>query len=326
MILKTTSKNIVQILNNFVVRSFHQKNSTILTPLKINPIFFESKRFMRPVKPVQYKYDYRYLEDKEYTHEPIKLPKLGGRDPETGKKINQRIGGGVKFDFYWITTYPFVPKENSFYEERVLEVRRDTNHSAFIALVAGRHGRRWILAREGLKAGDVVRITNHIPEIPFVPKYGEIYPIGAIADGTEVCCVETIPGTKSIQQLRAIHAGTFVTVSGRKGNMVMVTLKNKKEILIDGRCMATVGVMSNSGHAEQHWGSMNMKRRMGIKQGSGEYHKKDGYCGRKVHRLPPPLLIVDSKPPVERYKITMSTKDYCAGFGQNEYNPVLKGW
>jgi len=55
-----------------------------------------------------------------------------------------------------------------------------------MALLAGSRGRRWTFALDGWKAGDIIRITNQIPDIPFMPKPNEIWPVGAMAAGTQV--------------------------------------------------------------------------------------------------------------------------------------------
>ena len=38
----------------------------------------------------------------EYTHQPLQVHRLGGRHPDTGRKVNQHIGGGYKFDYFMI--------------------------------------------------------------------------------------------------------------------------------------------------------------------------------------------------------------------------------
>lgn len=68
-----------------------------------------------------------------------------------------------------------------------------------------------------------------------------------------------------------------------------------------------------------------MKRRLGVKQGSGKVNKKDGYYGRKIKRPPPPLLVERRQPPPERYITSITAKQYSCKFGVGEYNPVLKG-
>ena len=68
-------------------------------------------------------WDMRHLNEitgGEYTHQPLRVNRLGGRDPDTGRKVNQHIGGGVKFDYFMIDFHrrgPNVPEET--YDERV---------------------------------------------------------------------------------------------------------------------------------------------------------------------------------------------------------------
>lgn len=58
----------------------------------------------RGTKPLkQFLWDERHLEkltNGKYTHRPLRVNRLGGRHPDTGRKINQHIGGGVKFDYF----------------------------------------------------------------------------------------------------------------------------------------------------------------------------------------------------------------------------------
>lgn len=60
----------------------------------------------RGTKPLpRHLWDMSDLEEKtsgQYTHKPLRINRLGGRDPETGRKVNQHIGGGVKFDYFMI--------------------------------------------------------------------------------------------------------------------------------------------------------------------------------------------------------------------------------
>lgn len=104
----------------------------------------------------------------------------------------------------------------------MLEVRRDPNRSPYIALLAGSEGRRWIIATDGMKAGDIYRTNNIIPDIPVIPKVGEAWPVGAVADGTEMCVVEVLKDPVDFSEMRAYFAGSFVTVTGRKGDLVVI--------------------------------------------------------------------------------------------------------
>lgn len=78
----------------------------------------------RGTKPLpQNLWDKRHLKEitgGEYTHEPLRVKRLGGRDPDTGRKVNQHIGGGFKFDYFMIDEHRRGPKEaGETYDERV---------------------------------------------------------------------------------------------------------------------------------------------------------------------------------------------------------------
>jgi hypothetical protein len=49
-----------------------------------------------------YRYIVHYPEDKKYTIKKLPMTKLAGRDPVTGRKVIQRVGGGAKRKFRWI--------------------------------------------------------------------------------------------------------------------------------------------------------------------------------------------------------------------------------
>jgi hypothetical protein len=49
-----------------------------------------------------YRYIVHYPEDGKYTIKKLPMTKLGGRDPETGRKVIGRVGGGAKRKFRWI--------------------------------------------------------------------------------------------------------------------------------------------------------------------------------------------------------------------------------
>jgi hypothetical protein len=49
---------------------------------------------------INYKFDFADLKVKtggDYTHLPLNIRRLGGRHPETGKKVHYLIIGGIKF-------------------------------------------------------------------------------------------------------------------------------------------------------------------------------------------------------------------------------------
>jgi len=141
----------------------------------------ENRRYLpKPLKSnKQFKWDFDAVKDqlKEYTHKPLRIPRLGGRDPKTGHKVNQRVGGGIKWDYFVVDKFRYGPTDGSFYEEKVLEIRKDPNRSPFIALVAGTKGKRWLLATENMAVGQIIRTSSYIPPQPIRPAEGDAYPV-----------------------------------------------------------------------------------------------------------------------------------------------------
>ncbi|VDK86379.1 unnamed protein product [Litomosoides sigmodontis] len=286
-------------------------------------LFALAKRFMpaRGTKPLP-----RYLWDMEdlkkqtkgkYTHEPLVLHRLGGRDPETGRKVNQHIGGGTKFDYFMIDFHRRGPKvPDATYDERVIEVRRDPNRTSFIALVAGWEGKRWILATENMKAGQIISTTCYIPESPQEGKEGNAYPLGALAPGSLVNSVEKFPNERKYpstdDDVFIVTAGTCAEIIRHQGDFVIIRLPHKHEFVLSRECMATVGRLSHAEFHDKIFGSAQMHRRFGYKMASGLFQKKDGYLGRKIRRLPPPRTLKPERPLPELLSFTL-TKEQQSG-------------
>ncbi|PAV83875.1 hypothetical protein WR25_13587 [Diploscapter pachys] len=273
------------------------------------------KRKEKPQSLPQHKWDMRDLQRQtggEYTYKPLRLRRLGGRDPDTGHKVNQHIGGGVKFDYFLTDYHRRGPTESDkTYDERVLEVRRDANRTSHIAFVAGMHGKRWILATENMKAGDIIKTTCHLPENPVIGVEGNSYPVGSLAPGTLINSVERYPTMDSEVFIR--QAGHAATVVKHQGDFTVIRLPHKHEFSLHKECMATVGRLSHGDITEKIFGSAQMHRRFGYKMSSGLWHKKDGYCGRKIKPLPPVrVLDAPSAPGPPLIQITLS-KDQLSG-------------
>lgn len=66
--------------------------------------------------------------------------------------------------------------------------------------------------------------------------------------------------------------------------------------MLDERCMVVVGRVSNLAHGSTPIGSPNRLRELGKRPRSGMWHRKDGYCGRKIK---PPKSILDMLAPKE---------------------------
>lgn len=100
------------------------------------------------------------------------------------------------------------------------------NRSADIALVAGGNRKRWIVATENMKAGDIILNSDHIgrmagkrgpPDVcglggrirwlmkfclSVAPREGDAHPLGALPVGTLINSVESEPG-RGAQYIRA---------------------------------------------------------------------------------------------------------------------------
>ncbi|KHN79848.1 39S ribosomal protein L2, mitochondrial [Toxocara canis] len=295
-----------------------------------------AKRFLpaRGTKPLpRYLWDLDDLKKQAggtYTHKPLTVRRLGGRHPETGRKVNQHIGGGVKFDYFVIDYHRRGPTEpGKTYDERVIEVRRDPNRTSHIALVAGSKGKRWILATENMKAGEIISTSCHIPDNPVIGIEGNAYPLGALAPGSLINTVErypvenpTYPGNDS--EVFVVAAGKCAEVVRHQGDFVVIRLPHKHEFSLHKTCMATVGRLSHADIENKIFGSAQMHRRFGYKMSSGLFHKKDGYCGRKIRKPPAVRTLVEpEKKPPPNYSITL-TKDQLSGLkGTARVHPLI---
>ncbi|VDD86466.1 unnamed protein product [Enterobius vermicularis] len=297
-----------------------------------------SKRFLpayapKPVNKPRYLWDERDLVKKtggKYTHEPLRINRLGGRDPETGRKVNQHIGGGVKFDYYMIDFHRRGPnEEGKTYDERVIEVRRDPNRTSHIALVAGKEGKRWILATENMRAGQIISTSCHIPRNPIIGVEGNAYPLGALAVGTLVNSVEKYPEIEPVcfgrdTEVFIVSAGTCAEIVRHQGDFVVIRLPHKHEFSLHKECMATVGRLSHADFKDKIFGSAQMHRRFGYKMSSGLFHKKTGYYGRKIKPLPPVRkLDVREEPSPPFYKVTLTKQQLSGLEGTARFNELV---
>nr|CAG4641172.1 EOG090X0COM [Eulimnadia texana] len=229
-------------------------------------------------------YRYKVFFPEEYTTKKLRLDKLAGRDPVTGRVVVGTRGGGHKKKFRWVDIYRHGPKEGPPLVERVIHIQYDPCRSARIALVAAGDKMRYLIATQGMKAGDLISTYGEIPRIPVRPKEGDGHPLGALPLGTEVCCVELFPGKGCTL---ATAAGTYANIIRKVDNHVIIQLPSKREISVNQECMATVGRVSNPEHSSIPIGSPNRLRWLGFRPRSGLWHRKDGRFGRKIKPLPP---------------------------------------
>ncbi len=144
---------------------------------------------------------------------------------------------------------------------KVESIEYDPNRSARIALVVYTDGeRRYILAAQGLKVGDTV-MSGPTAEI----RTGNALPIRNIPLGTVVHNIELYPG-RGGQLVRS--AGLGAQLLAKEGTMAQVRLPSGEVRYIDMNCLATIGVVSNSDHANINLGKAGRKRWLGIRPGT----------------------------------------------------------
>jgi large subunit ribosomal protein L2 len=138
----------------------------------------------------------------------------------------------------------------------VERIEYDPNRTAFIALIKYQDGElAYLLAPQRLGAGDTVVAGEHVDVKP-----GNAMPIGNIPIGTIVHNIELKVG-KGGQVARS--AGTYAQIVGRDREYVIVRLNSTEQRLVHGRCMATVGAVSNPDSMNTSIGKAGRKRWMG---------------------------------------------------------------
>ena len=173
-----------------------------------------------------------------YTGKPVKAL-TEGKNSTGGRNNNGRItiryrGGGHKQAYRKIDF-----KRRKFdVPAKVERIEYDPNRTGFIALIKYEDGElAYILAPQRLSVGDTVVAGEHVDVKP-----GNAMPIANIPVGTIVHNIELKIG-KGGQIARS--AGTYAQIVGRDGEYVILRLNSGEQRLVHGRCIATVGAVSN---------------------------------------------------------------------------------
>ena len=186
-------------------------------------------------------------------------PLLEGKKQRSGRNNKGRItsrhrGGGHKKRYRIID---FKRNKESI-KGKVERIEYDPNRSAHIALVLYRDGeRRYILAPEGLKAGDVVESG---PSSPI--STGNCLSLSDMPLGTIVHCVELFPA-KGAQIARS--AGSSAQILAIEGRYTTLRLRSGEVRRVLSKCKATVGSVSNSEHSLRSIGKAGAKRWLGVR-------------------------------------------------------------
>src|SRR5436190_18782687 len=162
-----------------------------------------------------------------------------GKSSSGGRNNNGRItvrfrGGGHKKAY---RTIDF--KRRKFdVPAKVERIEYDPNRTAFIALLKYDDGElAYILAPQRLAVGDTIVSGEYVDVQP-----GNAMPLANIPVGTIVHNVELKIG-KGGQIARS--AGTYAQIVGRDGDYVILRLNSGEQRLIHGRCIGSIGAVSN---------------------------------------------------------------------------------
>ncbi len=184
------------------------------------------------------------------------LRKTAGRNNQ-GVVTTRHRGGGHKRRYRLVD----FRRDNYGVQGRIEAIEYDPNRSARIARVVFSDGeRRYILAPEGVKVNDTV-MSGPDAEI----RVGNALPIRSIPLGTVVHNVELYPG-RGGQLVRS--AGLSAQVLAKEGTMAQIRLPSGEVRYIDMNCLATIGTVSNSDHANINLGKAGRKRWLGIRPGT----------------------------------------------------------
>ena len=175
----------------------------------------------------------------------------GGRN--NNGRITSRFRGGGHKQAYRIIDFRRTKQDMPATVERL---EYDPNRTAFIALIKYEDGEQaYILAPQRLAPGDQVISAERADVKP-----GNAMPLASIPVGTIVHNVELKIG-KGGQLARS--AGTYVQIVGRDQDYVILRLSTSEQRLVHGRCMATIGAVSNPDKMNTTIGKAGRKRWMG---------------------------------------------------------------
>jgi large subunit ribosomal protein L2 len=191
-----------------------------------------------------------------YKGKPVKAL-TEGKNSTGGRNSNGRItvrfrGGGHKQAYRRID----FKRQKFDAPARVERIEYDPNRTGFIALIKYEDGElAYILAPQRLAEGDTVVSGEYVDVKP-----GNAMPMGNMPIGTIVHNIELKTG-KGGQLARS--AGGYAQIVGRDQQYVILRLNSGEQRLVHGRCMATVGAVSNPDHMNISIGKAGRTRWLG---------------------------------------------------------------
>ena len=181
----------------------------------------------------------------------ISKKRLSGRSRQGRISVRHR-GGGHKRRIRIID----VRRDKDGVPGRIAAIEYDPGRSARIALVFYADGdKRYIIAPDGVRVGQtIVAGSGATIEV------GNALPLSRIPTGTLVHNVELQPG-RGGQLGRS--AGSSIQLMARDNGYALLRLPSGEMRQVPETCMATVGVVGNSEHAQMKLGKAGRKRHRG---------------------------------------------------------------
>jgi large subunit ribosomal protein L2 len=180
--------------------------------------------------------------------------KTGGRNTY-GRITSRRRGGGHK-KLYRIIDFKRAKLDMP---AKVQAIEYDPNRTALLALLAYADGTKsYVLAPAGLKAGDTIYNAMKTDTNDFRP--GNSFPLAVIPPATKLHAVELLPG-RGAQIARS--AGTSVELVAVEGEYAQLRLSSGETRLVNAKCRATIGEVSNADHSKRSLGKAGRNRWLG---------------------------------------------------------------
>lgn len=176
--------------------------------------------------------------------------RTNGRNNQGRITIRHR-GGGAK-RFYRIVNF----KQLDFEKATIEAIEYDPNRSANIARIKDQDNKyHYVIASGSMKVGQVISVgeKSAIEE-------GNRLPLKSIPLGSFIYAVELQPG-RGAQMVRS--AGVKAQLTAREGDYAQVKLPSGEVRMVNVKCMASIGTVSNEQHQNVKIGSAGRKRNLG---------------------------------------------------------------
>jgi large subunit ribosomal protein L2 len=183
----------------------------------------------------------------------VPIKSSGGRNNQG--RITSRHRGGAHKKFYRIIDFK---RDKNGIDAKVAAIEYDPNRNARIALLNYVDGeKRYIIAPEGMKVGDLVQ-TGDQAEI----KPGNAMPLKNVPVGSTIHNIEMKPG-KGAQMARS--AGNSAQLVAKEGDFATLRLPSGEMRMIRTDCKATIGVVGNAEYENISWGKAGRLRWFGVR-------------------------------------------------------------